>query len=294
MRHPTRFVTLALVAAGALLAALRPASAQPAAPHADQPASAAAANNPQVDAFFAAARKGDAAAVKTLLDQGVDVNSKFRYGTTALFFACDHGHLDVVRVLLERGADPNVKDTFYGATPLSWASSPAQTRKPQHAEIVGLLLKHGAKGASDALLAAVREGDEPMTRIVLASGGLSAQNLTDALETATHEKQDAIVTLLQQAGAKPAPVVTLTEAQLARCAGSFVNGTTTLTFAVKDGKLQGGPPGQTLTLVPRSETTFGVAGSPGLSLTCAPGEKAASVTVTRGDSPTVYTRVEGK
>jgi ankyrin repeat protein len=84
-------------------------------------AGAAAATSPQADALWSAARKGDAAAIKLLLDQGVDVNTRFRYGTTALFSACDHGQLDVVRLLLERGADPNVKDTFYGAMPLSWA-----------------------------------------------------------------------------------------------------------------------------------------------------------------------------
>ena len=48
-----------------------------------------------------AARKGDAATVKKLLDEGVDVNTKFRYNATALFYACDHGHLEVVKVLLD-------------------------------------------------------------------------------------------------------------------------------------------------------------------------------------------------
>ena len=51
-----------------------------------------------------AARKGDAAAVKQLLDEGVDVNTKFRYNATALFYAADHGHVEVVKVLLDHGA----------------------------------------------------------------------------------------------------------------------------------------------------------------------------------------------
>src|SRR6185295_16170399 len=71
----------------------------------------------RTEALADAARKGDAAAVKKLLDEGVDVNTKFRYGTTALSFACDRGHLDVVRLLLDRGADVNIRDTFYNATP---------------------------------------------------------------------------------------------------------------------------------------------------------------------------------
>jgi ankyrin repeat protein len=83
----------------------------------------------RTDALSEAARKGDAAAVKKLLDEGVDVNTKFRYGTTALSFACDRGNLDVVKLLLDRGADVNVRDTFYMATPLTWAVSPQMGRK---------------------------------------------------------------------------------------------------------------------------------------------------------------------
>ena len=82
--------------------------------------------NDRAEALAEAARKGDAAAVKKLLDEGVDVNTKFRYGATALSYACDRGHLDVVKLLLDRGADVNVRDTFYSATPLTWAVSPAQ------------------------------------------------------------------------------------------------------------------------------------------------------------------------
>jgi ankyrin repeat protein len=233
--------------------------------------------------------------VKILLDEGVDVNTKFRYGATALSYASDRGHLDVVRLLLERGADANVKDTFYGATPLSWASSPAQARKPAHAEIVGLLLKHGARGQDAALMAAIEAGDEPMTGVILQQGGLPADTLSDALETAEHQKQSAIVAALERAGAKRRPVVTLTEAQLSRCIGTFSNGTTPLTFALEEGKLRGGAPGQTLTLVPRSESTFAVAEVPLVTVVFSFGaDKATSVSINRSGTPTVYTRVEGK
>src|SRR2546422_7966470 len=57
-------------------------------------------------------------------------------------------------------------DTFYRATPLTWAASPAMGRKPHHAEIVGLLLKHGAQGQGDALIAAVSAPDAAMTKII--------------------------------------------------------------------------------------------------------------------------------
>ena len=93
-----------------------------------------------------AARKGDAAAVTRLLDDGVDVNTKFRYNATALFYACDHGHLEVVRVLLDKGADLTIKDTFYGFTPLMLAVSPAQKKRPEHTEIAKLLIAKGRAG----------------------------------------------------------------------------------------------------------------------------------------------------
>jgi ankyrin repeat protein len=136
----------------------------------------AAQTGDKADALSEAARKGDAAAVKKLLDDGVDVNTKFRYNRTSLSFAADRGHVDVVKVLIDRGADPNIKDTFYGATPLAWAVSPAMDRTPKHTEVVRLLLAHG---------------------------GIPADTLSDALAAATRNKLDDVVALLEKAGAKP-------------------------------------------------------------------------------------------
>jgi ankyrin repeat protein len=135
-----------------------------------------AQSNDQADALGEAARKGDVAALKKVLDEGVDVNTKFRYDRTALSFAADRGHVDVVKLLLDRGADPNIKDTFYGATPLTWAVSPAMDRSERHTEVVRLLLAHG---------------------------GIPADTLSDALAAATRAKLDDVVALLQKAGAKP-------------------------------------------------------------------------------------------
>jgi Ankyrin repeats (3 copies) len=248
----------------------------------------------RAEALAEAARKGDAMAVKRLLDEGVDVNTKYRYGATALAYACDRGHLDVVKLLLDRGAEVNLKDTFYGATPLTWASSPAMGRKPQHAEIVGLLLKRGAQGQEDALRSATSENDAPMVKVILDHGGLSPDALSDALESARNNKRDTLVALLEQAGAKPRVEFKIDEAQLARYAGTYRGpGDMDLILTVADGRLTANVPGRRLTFVARDATTFGVVEAPGATLTFhLEGDKVTSIGFP--SNATTWTRVEGK
>src|SRR6476660_552538 len=149
-----------------------------------------------------AARKGDAASVTKLLDDGVDVNTKFRYNATALFYACDHGHLEVVRVLLDRGADLTIKDTFYGFTPLMLAVNPAQKKRPEHTEIAKLLIAKGAPGKDDGLNGAIESDDAALVKFILDSGGIPGPKLSEALEAAQSRKKTEIASMLEKAGAK--------------------------------------------------------------------------------------------
>src|SRR6185436_3830090 len=73
------------------------------------------------EALIAAAKQGDASAVKDLLSKGAAVNTRTNYGGTALHFAADRGHLEVIKVLVEAGADINAKDDFYKMTPVMMA-----------------------------------------------------------------------------------------------------------------------------------------------------------------------------
>ena len=248
-----------------------------------------------------AARKGDAPAVKKLLDEGVDVNTKFRYGATAIFYASDHGHLEVVKVLLDKGADLSVKDTFYGFTPLALAIGPAQKKRPEHAEIAKLLIAKGAAGKEAALTGAVASSDAALAKVILDSGGIPATNLSDALEMAKTQNKTEIAAMLETAGAKPHEEFKMEPAQLERLAGTYKNpGGNELVIAVNGSRLSVGPPAaapaQVRALAAKDATTFRGVGMQGTTFVFKiEGEKAMAFTITPiQGNPVVYTRVEGK
>jgi hypothetical protein len=248
-----------------------------------------------------AARKGDAATVRKLIDEGVDVNTKYRYNATALFYACDHGHVEVVKTLLEKGADLAAKDSFYGFTPLMLAVSPAQKRRPEHTEIAKLLIAKGAPGKETALSGAIDAGDASLVKFIVDSGGVPATKLSEALEEATSEKKTEIVTILEQAGAKLPEEFKMSAAELQRFAGSYRNaGGNELVIAVADTRLSLGPPGappaQRATLVAKDAMTFRTVGMGGLSVTFkAEADRVAAMTIVSPlGKPVVYTRMEEK
>ena len=247
-----------------------------------------------------AARKGDAPAVKKLLDEGLDVNTKFRYGATALFYACDHGHVDVVKVLLDKGADLSLKDSFYGFTPLMLAVSPAQKKRPEHTEIAKLLIAKGAPGKEAALNGAIQSGDAALAKFILDSG-VPASNLSEALETAKAQNKTEMVALLEQAGAKVPEDFKIDAVQLERFAGTYKNaGGNELTVVLAGARLSLGPsaapPAQRVTFAAKDATTFRGVGIAGMTAVFKiEGDKVTGFTFTPPQgNPVVYTRVEGK
>src|SRR5215813_10926156 len=127
------------------------------------------------DQLYEAVRKGDVAGVTAALDKGADVNAKFRYGTTALFKAAERGNAEITKILLDRGVDTKVKDTFYGATAMSWAID------GKHVAVVRLILEKNADEVEDVLLTGVRESNAELAKIALDKGGVPAESLTAAL-----------------------------------------------------------------------------------------------------------------
>ena len=249
-----------------------------------------------------AARKGDAAAVKKLLDEGVDVNTKYRYGATAIFYASDHGHLEVVKVLLDKGADLTLKDSYYGFTPLALALGPAQKKKPEHTEIAKLLVMKGAPGKELALNSAIETDDASLAKVVLDSGGLTPSVLSDALDMAKSQNKTGVATALEQAGAKPGVEHALTPEQLAKFAGTYRNPTgNEITVVVNGTRLSVGPapapPAQRFTLIAKDATSFRVLtpnGRSGTAVFNIENDKVTGATITLGPTPIVLTRVEGK
>jgi hypothetical protein len=243
------------------------------------------------DEFFAAARKGDAAAVKGFLDKGTNVNAKTQYGATALAYACDKGHVEVVKLLVERGADVNVEDTFYKEVPIGWAIAKG------HTEIVKLLLDKGAKGVERVLIEGAEAGNTELVKIALDKGGSSPESMGQALAKATKANKTEIAEMLKKAGAvaPPPPDFKVDAETLQSYAGTY-KGPVEIIFAVKDGKLTGGVPGQMqFTLGAFSKTTFTPLEFDGVNVVFnVEGGKVVSLSWTQRGSTTIFQRAEQK
>jgi ankyrin repeat protein len=252
---------------------------------------ASLAQNPKQalnDQLFEAARKGDATAVAALLDQGADVNTKFRYGTTALFKAAERGNTEVVKLLLARGADASVKDTFYGATAMTWALD------GKHVEVVQALLEKDAGSVDEVLMTGVREGNLSLVNIAVAKGGLKPETLTSALVAATgDEKKPEIAEILKKAGAIPPPEIDA--ATLQSYVGKYKSEQgTEIAVTLKDGKLFAAFATQpAIALSAIDKVTFRPAAFEGIVVIInVAGGKATGFTLKQGSTTTLFKKLE--
>jgi len=90
-----------------------------------------------VDLMVAAA-SGNITALRTLVNDGVNLDETDREGKTALMYASEGGHVEVVKFLIENRANPNLK-AKNGKTAMMFASDRG------HTEIVQILKNAGEK-----------------------------------------------------------------------------------------------------------------------------------------------------
>lgn len=164
--------------------------------------------------FFAAAKKGQALAVRECLRAGVAVDVRMPAylkkkedapgRVTALMVAAGKGHRPVVALLLKEGADPNAVNEF------KWSVLTYAVRAKQTA-IVAQLLKAGAdpnlRGYDrDIVLrdAAAPYIDPKITKLLIAQGAdvnAAANGGGTALQVAAYRGNLAVARLLLDAGA---------------------------------------------------------------------------------------------
>ena len=162
-----------------------------------------------VDSLVGAVRRGDAAAVRSLLDQGVDVNAAQGDGMTALHWAADRGHAEVVELLLAASADLEATTRVGSYTPLHLAS------RGGHGRVVHRLLAAGGdpgavttnSGVAPLHLAAAAIGGADAVAALLEAGADANARESSAGQTplmfASGANRDEAVNELLKGGADP-------------------------------------------------------------------------------------------
>src|SRR5688572_30593244 len=151
-----------------------------------------------------AAMKRDAAAVRALLAQKVDVNAPDVQGTPALHAAVRYDDLDMARLLLTAGADAKLANR-YGVTPLTLATTNGSP------EMMRVLLDAGGDpnavdpAGETMLMIAARVGVLDAVQLLIDRGAtVDAKDATfqqTALMVAVRENHPAIVKTLIDQGA---------------------------------------------------------------------------------------------
>ncbi len=151
--------------------------------------------------------------VRSLLDAGADITKTDHFNKTPLEEAVESGSVEVARLLIDEGVDPN-RENEKGHRPIHRAFG-EPTEKSRSAEIVELLLEHGANAdppLSDGfygprytpLCAAAKSGYSEAMGLLLEGGAdPHAEKNSDALFLAAGSGSRETVELLLQEGIDP-------------------------------------------------------------------------------------------
>ena len=178
-------------------------------------------------ALVFAAREGDLASAKLLLDAGADINQTTEYGWTPLLTATNNRHYVFGKLLLDRGADPN-KANKGGWTPLYLATDnrnieggdyPVQKPDMDHLEYIKLLLGHGADPNG-------RVRDNTLTRTIFTMQWFYEDGCTPFVRAAQSSDSELMQVLLDW-GADPFMTTAYADTALTAAAGiGWVEGVT--------------------------------------------------------------------
>ena len=190
-----------------------------------------ATNGPDPLAVAAAAKAGDTAAVKALLQAGADVNAAHGDGMTALHWAASRGDAALAQMLLAAGANIRATTRLGGITALHIASQGG------HANVVASLIAAGADtntltgtGTTAVMLAARAGSTDTVTRLVETGADVNAK-----------EKAFGQTALMIAAGLDRADVVRLLLSKGADWqAASSVADLRNLTAPIEEGGPRGG------------------------------------------------------
>jgi ankyrin repeat protein len=151
-----------------------------------------------------AARNRDVAAVRALLKQGVDVNSRYPDGATALHWAAHWSDLETADLLIGAGADVNATDDL-GVMPLALACQVGDAAMAQRLLTAGANPNVALHAGETPLMLAARSDSLDAVKALLARGAnVNARETTQgqtALMWAAAEKHADVVRALIEVGA---------------------------------------------------------------------------------------------
>jgi ankyrin repeat protein len=218
-------------------------------------------NRQPTPAIVAAARRGDRAAVRSLLSQGADANAPGPDGATSLHWATQRDDVEMVGDLVKAGARATAENR-HGVAPISLAAMNG------NAAVVDVLLKAGASantvmsGSETVLMTAARTGKVEAMKALIAGGAnvnatVGSTGQTALMWAASRDNADAVKVLIE-AGAdvsmrtsRPAPpappqnaaataasaLVTNFEGGRSLFSSAPPTGFTALLFAVRSGSI---------------------------------------------------------
>lgn len=151
-----------------------------------------------------AAKKGDKAAVRALLKQGVDVKARQGDGATALHWAAYWDDRELADLLIRAGAPVNAENEL-GATPVWVACSQANVATVRTLLAAGANPNVALESGETPLMSAARTGSVDVVNALLAKGAdpnaKEHSRGQTALMWAVAERHAAVVQLLVDAGA---------------------------------------------------------------------------------------------